>query len=110
MAALKNNYKKLGECSRHLNYSVIKAEATIAIDFSKNSSDPYLVVESNRMEIVHEGLKHDLDSRGLGQKIVDFFKNILGLNKVKDISPEVQKDVVEQEEEQPVERNSPSSS
>lgn len=67
--------------------SIIKAEATIAIDFSKNSNNPSLAVESNHMEISHEGLKSHLDNRNLGQKIVDFVKNFLGLNQVKDISP-----------------------
>ena len=85
--------------------SVIKAEATIAIDFSKNSSNPSLIVESNHMEILHEGLKSHLDSRSLGQKIVDFFKNFLGLSKVKDISPVISEDVMQQEE-QAGERNS----
>jgi hypothetical protein len=69
--------------------NIIKAEATIAIDFSKDSRKPSLTVESNHMEILHEGLKNHLDNRNLGQKIVDFFKDIFGLNKVKDISPSV---------------------
>lgn len=66
---------------------LIKAEATIEIDFSKDSSHPSLIVESNHMEILHNGLKDALaDYRSLGQMIVDFFKNIFGKNAVKDIS------------------------
>lgn len=78
--------------------SVIKAEATIAIDFSKNSTNPSLVVESNHMEILHEGLKSHLDHRSLGQKLVDFFKDIFGLNKVKNISPQISDEVTKKSE------------
>lgn len=66
--------------------SVIKAEATIAIDFSKDSKNPFLTIESNHMNIMHAGLKSHLDNRSFGQKIADFFKNLFGLNRVRDIS------------------------
>ncbi|STX37310.1 hypothetical protein [Legionella feeleii] len=67
--------------------SVIMAEATIAIDFSKSGASPSLFVEGNHMEILHEGLKLHLDNRTLGQKLVDFFKSILGFDKIKSLSP-----------------------
>ena len=69
--------------------NLIQAQGVIDIDFSLNSNEPTLSVERNQMNINHEALSKHLDNRGLGQIIVDFLKNIVGLNKVQDISPKV---------------------
>ena len=73
---------------------VLKAQATIDVDFSKSTnqdpnepSQPSITVESNTITYGHSYLKEKMDKRSLGQSIVDFFKRILGLNKVVDISP-----------------------
>ena len=73
---------------------VLKAQATIDVDFSKSTnqdpdvpSQPNITVESNTISYGHSYLKEKMDKRSLGQSIVDFFKRVLGLNKVVDISP-----------------------
>lgn len=66
---------------------LIQATGTIAIDFSKNASSPSLTVENNQITISHSELKKHMDQRTMGERIVDYFKNVLGLDKVADISP-----------------------
>ncbi len=67
---------------------VIKAQGTINIDFSESANQPSIEVESNTMSFGHSAIKNQLDKRHLGQIIVDFFKDVFGLNKVSVISPE----------------------
>lgn len=69
---------------------VIKAEGTINIDFSKNPKDPSITVESNMISYGHPEIANIMDKRNFGQMIIDFFRNILGFNQVKDISSEFQ--------------------
>jgi len=78
---------------------VLKAQATIDVDFSKAinqdpdlPAQPSITVESNTISYGHSYLKEKMDKRSLGQSIVDFFKRILGLNKVMDISPSTEED------------------
>lgn len=68
------------------NDYVVKLEGTVDIDFSKNTSSPTVTVESNSISYGSKAMQERLDKRGLGQMIVDFFKNIFGLNKVQDLS------------------------
>jgi hypothetical protein len=66
---------------------IIKAQGIIDVDFSKNSNDPSIGVESNTIDFGHSALRAKVDSRSLTQIIIDFLKDIFGLNKVFDISP-----------------------
>ena len=73
---------------------IIKAQATIDVDFlkspNKNQSEPTqpsITIESNTISYGHSHLKDKMDKRSLGQCLVDFLKRALGLNKVADISP-----------------------
>ena len=68
------------------NKYVVELRGTIDIDFSKSSDSPSITVENNGISYGHAGMQSKIDSRNLGQKIVDFFRNILGLNQVEDIS------------------------
>ena len=68
---------------------VIKAEAILAVDFSKDAKNPSLIVEANHIHILHKGLRSLLDNRTLGQMILDFLKYLFGLNQVKDISTSI---------------------
>ena len=67
---------------------IIKAQGIIDVDFSKNSNAPSIGVESNTIDFGHSALRAKVDSRSLTQIIIDFLKDIFGLNKVFDISPE----------------------
>ncbi|WP_133129895.1 hypothetical protein [Legionella yabuuchiae] len=69
------------------NDFVIKAEATIDLDFSKRPDAPDMTVKSNRISYGNSVIKSIFDKRNLGQKIVDFFKNLFNLNSVKVLSP-----------------------
>ena len=84
-----------GEEMADVNYSiepesgydyVVKLQGTIDIDFSNSDNSPSITVENNGLSYGHSGIQSKVDSRNFGQKILDFFKNVLGLNKVKDIS------------------------
>lgn len=66
---------------------LLKAQGVIAVDFSNGKSkNPDLIVESNSIDYGHLALKQRMDTRTLGQRIVDFFKYHFGFNKVQDIS------------------------
>ncbi len=67
---------------------ILKAQGTIDVNFSQNSDEPTIEVESNTIDFGHSRLGAKIDSRSLTQIIIDFFKNIFGLNKVVDISSE----------------------
>lgn len=74
--------------------SVLAAEGTIAVDMSTfkgpwvaDNVTPIVSVESNTLSYGNRQLQDVMDKRSLGQRIVDFFKNILGLANVKEISP-----------------------
>jgi hypothetical protein len=74
--------------------SVLAAEGTIDVDMStfKGSSvpdnvTPIVRVESNTLSYGNSMLQSAMDNRSLAQRIVDFFKNILGLAHVTEISP-----------------------
>ena len=66
---------------------IIKAQGIIDVDFSQNSNEPSIGVESNTIDFGHSALRAKMDSRSLTQIIIDFLKDIFGLNKVVDISP-----------------------
>ncbi|MCC5792948.1 MAG: hypothetical protein JJT82_10135 [Legionellaceae bacterium] len=68
---------------------IVELEGSIDVNFSKDSSKPQITVESNHINYFHEGVRSKLDTRSLGQRIVEFFKDILGLSKVEDRSPEI---------------------
>ena len=67
---------------------IIKAQGIIDVNFSQNSEEPSIGVVSNAIDFGHSALRAKLDSRSLTQIIIDFLKDIFGLNKVFDISPE----------------------
>lgn len=73
---------------------VIEAEGTIDIDFSEKTNPPGITVESNAMNFGHYAVKERLDNRNLFQVIIDFFKNLLSLNEIENISPEVERSVL----------------
>ncbi|MDP1601966.1 MAG: hypothetical protein Q8M03_01750 [Legionella sp.] len=79
--------------------NVIEAQGTINIDFSGSGKEPKVDVESNTISYGHSAIRDKMDKRGLGQIIVDFLKNIVGLNKVQDISSKVEQQAVEPEQE-----------
>ncbi len=66
---------------------IIKAQGVIDIDFSQSSDEPSIGVESNTIDFGHHALKARLDARSFTQILIDFFKNILGLNQVAEITP-----------------------
>lgn len=78
----------------------VEAQGIIDVNFSQGTEvptttnpnvkllEPVLTVESNQMNVYDAALKPFLDKRSLGQMIVDFIKDKLGLNKVTFITPE----------------------
>lgn len=66
---------------------ILKAQGTIDVDFSGSNHEPTIGVESNTIDFGHKRLKAKIDSRSLTQIIIDFFKNIFGINKIVEISP-----------------------
>ena len=58
------------------------------MNFSQNSNEPSIGVVSNTIDFGHSALRAKVDSRSLTQIIIDFLKDIFGLNKVFDIPPE----------------------
>ncbi|MFT4059806.1 MAG: hypothetical protein QM652_09675 [Legionella sp.] len=68
---------------------VVKLQGTIDVDFTKSTTDPTITVESNTISYGNKAIQKRLDHRRLGQMIVDFFRNILGLNKVQDLSDKI---------------------
>lgn len=75
---------------------VIKAGASVDVDFSAKASEPAITVESNYISYGNAGVQSALDKRNIGQVIVDFFRNIFGLNSVKDVSVEKEQTNTEQ--------------
>lgn len=79
---------------------VIKAHATVDVNltefFNPNEENPdaRLTVESNAISYGHSHIKNKMDNRSLGQMIVDFFKNLFGMLKVRDISPKADAGIV----------------
>lgn len=69
---------------------VIKAGASIDVDFSSATSNPSITVESSYISYGNKKVQSILDERNLGQIIVDFFRNIFGLNSIKDVSEELE--------------------
>lgn len=61
---------------------VIKAGASIAVDFSASPDKPKVTVESNYISYGNTAVAEALDKRSLLGIIVDWFRNILGLNVV----------------------------
>ncbi|WP_019216334.1 hypothetical protein [Legionella tunisiensis] len=78
---------------------VIKAAGTINMDFSNSGKEPSITVENNMISFGHPELAKRMDKRNFGQVIVDFFRNILGFNQVKDISPKTEQLKEKQSEE-----------
>lgn len=74
-------------------HSVACFQATIDVNLTTVNQtgelDPTISIESNLMRIEHPFLKRKLDKRGLGRIIIDFFRNVLGMHNVKDISSRV---------------------
>lgn len=70
---------------KNLDY-VARLQGTIALEFSKSTGEPKVRIESNTISYGHSRLEKYLDNRSLGQRIVDFFKKVLKINDVKDIS------------------------
>lgn len=66
---------------------IIKTSGTIDIDFSSNAKDPSVTIENNMISYGYSEIASKMDNRHIGQIIVDFFRNILHFNQVKDISP-----------------------
>lgn len=79
---------------------VIKAHATVDVNLTeffnpkKDNPDARLTVESNAISYGHSHIKNKMDNRSLGQMIVDFFKNLFGMLKVRDISPKTDVGIV----------------
>jgi hypothetical protein len=72
------------------NY-VLKAQGTIDIDFSKsseNDSKPTIAIESNTISFGNPDIQKLLDKRNLAEIILDFFKNLIGLNTIEKLAPE----------------------
>ena len=65
---------------------VILAKGTIHVDFSKDANQPDLIVEDNAINFGQYHIQKLFDNRNLWQIIVDFLKNILGLNLVEDLN------------------------
>jgi hypothetical protein len=63
------------------NY-LIKAGASVDVDFSADAANPKVTVESNYISFGNSTLASALNQRSLGQIIVDFFRNMLGYNVV----------------------------
>lgn len=61
--------------------AVIKAQATISVDFTKEE-EPVLTVESNQMEIYAPFLKATIDHRSFLQMLIDYLSKLIGYNKV----------------------------
>lgn len=57
------------------------------------SAAPSITVESNHISYGNKALQTALDKRSFGQIITDFLKNIVGLNKVKDISEKIEANI-----------------
>ena len=89
------------------NSFVVKAHATVDIDFSTSSSAPDIMVESNTISYGNSAIAKTLDTRSFGQIIKDFFKNMFGANKVKDLSEniDINNDINNEQEQH---QNSPS--
>ena len=68
------------------NDYVVKAGGTIDLDFSRHDQNPDMTVEASSISYGNAAVQSVLDIRHFGHKIIDFFKNILGLNSIKDIS------------------------
>lgn len=61
---------------------VIQASASVDVNFSANPDNPAITVESNYVSYGNSAIQSSLDKRSLGQIIVDFLRNIFGLNSV----------------------------
>lgn len=72
---------------RGVGETLIEAEATVSVDFSQNPTDPTRTVISNHLNIYNKGLSKLIDNRTFFEMLVDFLKNILGLNHIKPILP-----------------------
>ncbi|MBN9231551.1 MAG: hypothetical protein BGO90_13040 [Legionella sp. 40-6] len=73
---------------------LLKAEATLDLDFSQSTDNPILTVESNAISYGKGVIREALDTRSLGERITDFFRSIFGLNKVKELSVDPVKESV----------------
>lgn len=65
---------------------VFKAEATVEIDFSQNPSNPSVNIKSSMITYGNKALERLCDKRGFKEYLMDFLKNLVGLNKVQDLS------------------------
>ncbi|KTC66011.1 Uncharacterised protein (plasmid) [Legionella adelaidensis] len=64
------------------NDFVFKAGACVDVDFSSSSKKPAITIESNFISYGNAEVQAVWDKRNFGQVIIDFFRNILGLNAV----------------------------
>lgn len=61
---------------------IIKGSATIAVNFLQNPQKPDIIIENNYISYGIPELKKILDTRNPLEILIDFFRNILGLNAV----------------------------
>lgn len=67
----------------HNNDYIVEAGALIDVNFSQNKSLPQITVKNNYISYGHKDVQSILDKRNYGQMLVDFLRNMLGLNSVK---------------------------
>ena len=102
---LKDSATEFGEITSDKGKDyVIKAEATLAFNFSASGSKPAINVESNNISYGNTAVEKVMDKRNWKQVVVDFIKNLVGASEVKDLSQ------VQREEKENLEGDAPTSS
>jgi hypothetical protein len=66
---------------------IVELEATLNIDFTDNSDQPNILIESNHISYGHQGIKDKIDPRNFLEKLIDFIKYYLSFNQVEPIKP-----------------------
>ena len=102
MIDLLSEYTKSPDLMASLDENpVINAVATLDINLNHvrqvwdesgkkmTQAAPRITVTDSVVQYGNEDVRKRLDKRNLGQRIVDYFKNLFGMASVKDISPEV---------------------
>lgn len=88
---MKRNYKKSPKLQVHpvnpdvKNY-VLRAQATLDLDFSLDVSNPKITIESNTIDFGHPVVKKLFEQRSWFQYFKDCIQYFLGMNKVLDLS------------------------
>lgn len=65
---------------------VLEAAARIDVNFSNNSKEPDISIEANYISYGNDKVKSLLDRRKFIELIIDFIRNVVGINSVKDVS------------------------